>query len=95
MRNLLPLSLSLSLSLVALASGAAEEVIVEVTRAVECERKSRVNDEIAVHYRGTLASTGEQFDASYDRGTPLKFVVGRGAVIKGCVTSYPHLLIAF
>ena len=36
-----------------------------------------------MHYRGTLASTGKQFDASYDRGTPLTFTVGQGQVIKG------------
>lgn len=38
-----------------------------------------------MHYRGTLASDGTQFDASYDRGTPLDFEVGRGMVIRGYV----------
>jgi FK506-binding protein 2 len=74
----------LTLSIAALAAlVAAEEVKVEVTRAVECDRKSQKGDKISVHYRGTLQSDGKQFDASYDRGQPLSFVVGKGSVIKG------------
>jgi len=78
----------LALSIAALASIAStvlasdEQVKVEVTRAVECERKSQKGDKISVHYRGTLTD-GKEFDASYNRGTPLTFVVGRGSVIKG------------
>ncbi|KAJ4345175.1 Peptidyl-prolyl cis-trans isomerase fpr2 [Ascochyta clinopodiicola] len=37
----------------------------------------------AVDYRGTLASDGSEFDASYNRGQPLSFKVGSGQVIKG------------
>lgn len=36
-----------------------------------------------VHYRGVLADTGEQFDASYDRGEPAKFKLEPGALIEG------------
>ncbi|KAA8575920.1 hypothetical protein EYC84_006085 [Monilinia fructicola] len=39
-----------------------------------------------VHYRGNLeenGKVGKEFDASYNRGQPLSFVVGRGSVIKG------------
>lgn len=36
-----------------------------------------------MHYRGTLLESGTQFDASYDRGTPLEFELGAGRVIKG------------
>jgi FK506-binding protein 2 len=77
--------LTLSLAVLASASTAlaAEEVKVDVTRAVECERKSQKGDKISVHYRGTLASDGSEFDASYKRGQPLSFVVGKGSVIKG------------
>ncbi|RDW75819.1 peptidylprolyl isomerase-1 [Coleophoma crateriformis] len=75
----------LSLSLVALASTAlaADSVTVDVTREVECERKTQKGDKISVHYRGTLAADGSEFDASYKRGQPLSFVVGKGQVIKG------------
>ncbi len=38
-------------------------------------------DKIKAHYRGTLPD-GTQFDASYDRGTPLDFTVGASQVIK-------------
>jgi len=58
---------------------------IEVTRAVECKRKTKVGDTIEVHYRGTLAADGSEFDASYNRGAPFSFRLGAGMVIKGCV----------
>jgi peptidylprolyl isomerase len=38
---------------------------------------------VSVHYVGVSHSTGEQFDASYDRGAPLEFQLGAGQVIPG------------
>ena len=38
---------------------------------------------VSVHYVGVAYSTGEQFDASYDRGSPLEFRLGVGQVIRG------------
>jgi len=38
---------------------------------------------VSVHYVGVAYSTGEQFDASYDRGSPLSFRLGVGQVISG------------
>lgn len=55
----------------------------EVVESVECERKTKAGDKVNVHYRGTLESDGSEFDASYNRGQPLSFVVGQGQVIKG------------
>ena len=38
---------------------------------------------ISAHYVGVAHSTGEEFDASWNRGEPLAFVVGVGQVIPG------------
>lgn len=43
----------------------------------------KTGDKVNVHYRGTLESDGSEFDASYNRGQPLSFHVGKGQVIKG------------
>lgn len=38
---------------------------------------------VKVHYVGVAFSTGEEFDASWDRGAPLEFTLGAGQVIAG------------
>jgi peptidylprolyl isomerase len=38
---------------------------------------------VEVHYVGVSWSTGEQFDASWDRGQSFKFGLGKGQVIAG------------
>jgi peptidylprolyl isomerase len=38
---------------------------------------------VAVHYVGVSFLTGEEFDASWNRGQPLDFTVGVGQVIEG------------
>jgi peptidylprolyl isomerase len=40
-------------------------------------------DQVRVHYVGVAYSTGEEFDASYNRGAPLDFKLGTGRVIAG------------
>ena len=38
---------------------------------------------VLTHYVGVAFSTGEEFDASWNRGEPLPFQVGVGQVIRG------------
>jgi peptidylprolyl isomerase len=38
---------------------------------------------VSVHYVGVAHSSGEEFDASYNRGAPLQFRLGIGQVISG------------
>jgi peptidylprolyl isomerase len=42
----------------------------------------QVGEVVSVHYRGTLED-GTEFDSSYDRGDPISFALGMGAVIPG------------
>ncbi|MFD0354125.1 FKBP-type peptidyl-prolyl cis-trans isomerase [Streptomyces sp. NPDC127110] len=38
---------------------------------------------VSVHYVGVSFSSGEEFDASWNRGAPLQFILGIGQVIPG------------
>lgn len=58
---LLSLSLLASAAVGALASDGLK---IDVTLPVECERKTQKGDKIDVHYKGTLQSNGQKFDAS-------------------------------
>jgi len=78
MRPIIPYLLALSPALVA-----AAELGIEVTKKVDCIRKSKNGDMLSMNYRGTLQKDGKQFDSSYDRGTPFTFKIGTGAVIEG------------
>jgi peptidylprolyl isomerase len=44
---------------------------------------AKAGDTVAVHYVGVAFSSGEEFDASWNRGTPLRFQLGIGQVISG------------
>lgn len=46
-------------------------------------RAAEAGDVIKAHYVGVSWSTGEEFDASWNRGEPLEFTVGVGQVIQG------------
>ena len=45
--------------------------------------EAKPGDIVKVHYVGVAYSTGEEFDASWNRGDPLPFKLGAGQVIAG------------
>ncbi|MCX5608873.1 MULTISPECIES: FKBP-type peptidyl-prolyl cis-trans isomerase [unclassified Streptomyces] len=45
--------------------------------------EAKAGDFVKVHYVGVAFSTGEEFDASWNRGNPLDFQLGAGQVISG------------
>ncbi|MFD5510142.1 FKBP-type peptidyl-prolyl cis-trans isomerase [Streptomyces sp. NPDC127051] len=45
--------------------------------------EATAGNKVSVHYVGVAYSTGEEFDASWNRGTPLQFILGIGQVIAG------------
>src|SRR5688572_24562970 len=45
--------------------------------------EARSGQQVVVHYVGVAHSTGEEFDASWNRGTPFTFPLGAGRVIAG------------
>lgn len=56
----------------------------EVTEiAVGDGDEAAAGNTVSVHYVGVAHSTGEEFDASYNRGEPLQFRLGTGQVIAG------------
>ena len=46
-------------------------------------QEAQAGSTVSVHYVGIAHSTGEEFDASYNRGEPLQFRLGVGQVIEG------------
>jgi peptidylprolyl isomerase len=45
--------------------------------------EAKVGQTAVVHYVGVGATSGEEFDASWNRGDPFDFPLGAGHVIKG------------
>lgn len=45
--------------------------------------EAKPGDTVSTHYVGVAFSSGEEFDASWNRGAPLDFKVGVGQVIQG------------
>lgn len=59
-----------------LPEGVEKEVITEADSANW--KTPKAGDEVTVHYVGTLASDGSEFDSSRGRGQPFVFTMGRG-----------------
>jgi peptidylprolyl isomerase len=53
----------------------------DISEGTGAEAKS--GQTVRVHYVGVAFSTGEEFDASWNRGEPLEFRLGAGRVIPG------------
>jgi len=49
-----------------------------VQREGDGETFPKKGDRLKMHYKGTLAKGGKQFDSSYDRGVPFEFKIGKG-----------------
>jgi peptidylprolyl isomerase len=45
--------------------------------------EATADSKVAVHFGGVAFSTGEEFDASWNRGRPFEFKLGKGQVIPG------------
>jgi peptidylprolyl isomerase len=59
----------------------ADLVVTDVTVGEGVE--ATAGSTVSVHYVGVAHSSGEEFDASYNRGAPLQFRLGVGQVIQG------------
>lgn len=59
----------------------AELVIRDIWEGQGAEATAGQN--VTVHYVGVAFSTGEEFDASWNRNSPFTFPLGGGRVIKG------------
>ena len=59
----------------------ADLVVTDLTEGDGAEATE--GNTVSVHYVGVAHSTGEEFDASYNRGEPLSFRLGVGQVISG------------
>ncbi len=59
----------------------ADLTVTDVTEGEGAE--AAAGSTVSVHYVGVAHSTGEEFDASYNRGEPLTFRLGVGQVISG------------
>ena len=56
-------------------------VVTEISEGSGAE--AAAGSTVSVHYVCVAHSTGEEFDASYNRGNPLQFRLGVGQVISG------------
>ncbi|HET7397110.1 MAG TPA: FKBP-type peptidyl-prolyl cis-trans isomerase [Intrasporangium sp.] len=63
--------------------GVAPEDLVIEDLIVGDGREAKAGDTVRAHYVGVAHSTGEEFDSSWNRGTPLEFRLGVGMVISG------------
>ena len=68
---------------VTVPDGPAPTKLVKNDLTVGSGPEAGMGDEVTVQYVGVGYESGEEFDASWDRGEPFKFPLGFGEVIKG------------
>lgn len=54
-------------------------------------KEAKLGSKITVHYRGTLAKNGQEFDSSYKRNEPITFELAEGRLIKGWTEGIPGM----
>jgi peptidylprolyl isomerase len=68
---------------VTVPKGAPPKKLVENDLEVGTGPAAKAGDQVTVQYVGVGYKSGEQFDASWDRGEPFSFNLGAGEVIPG------------
>jgi peptidylprolyl isomerase len=68
---------------VTVPSGPAPKQLEEKDLVEGSGAEAKAGDEVTVQYVGVGYDSGEEFDASWDRGEPFTFTLGAGEVIKG------------
>lgn len=71
-----------ALPALALPLAFAQNLDITITKPVDCARKTKNGDTIAMQYKGTLTD-GTQFDSNVGSGRPFEFRLGSGQVIAG------------
>jgi peptidylprolyl isomerase len=68
---------------VTVPSGAAPKELEETDLIEGTGAEAKSGDKVTVQYVGVGYDSGEEFDASWDRGEPFSFTLGAGEVIPG------------
>jgi peptidylprolyl isomerase len=68
---------------ISVTGGAAPDDLVSEDIEPGDGKAAAPGDDVAVQYVGVDCATGEEFDASWDRGEPFEFTLGEGGVIPG------------
>ncbi|MEV6525640.1 FKBP-type peptidyl-prolyl cis-trans isomerase [Longispora sp. NPDC051575] len=75
--------MSLTKPVIEFPEGAAPADLEIVDLVVGDGDEAKAGHQVVVHYVGVAYSTGEEFDASWNRGSPFQFPLGAGRVIAG------------